>query len=236
MLYCNPFTKQEIMMKSNWEKTAPRNNYHYDSFRNDPAYDTMRYIGKFTGDWTTALERTIEKSNEITWRTRNPIDSPNGSEDIEAEELDLINTGASPDLVLTNLDYAIEPIFQRMTDALHLLPGDDRDVQRRVHVQMPGQVWNLHVDKLEKWNKAEPTSVYRFMVMLNDWEPGHFIQYGNFVHTQYRAGEIYSFDWFNSPHCTANAGRGPRSTLLVTGVATPEMHMLFSHYDLQIPV
>jgi hypothetical protein len=196
----------------------------------------MRYIGKFTGDWTTALERTIEKSNEITWRTRNPIDNPNGSEDIEAEELDLINTGASPDLVLTNLDYAIEPIFQRMTDALHLLPGDDRDVQRRVHVQMPGQVWNLHVDKLEKWNKAEPTSVYRFMVMLNDWEPGHFIQYGNFVHTQYRAGEIYSFDWFNSPHCTANAGRVPRSTLLVTGVATPEMHMLFSHYDLQIPV
>jgi hypothetical protein len=223
-------------MKSNWEKTAPRNNYHYDSFRNDPAYDAMRYIGKFTGDWTTALERTIEKSNEITWRTRNPIDNPNGSEDIEAEELDLINTGASPDLVLTNLDYAIEPIFQRMTDALHLLPGDDRDVQRRVHVQMPGQVWNLHVDKLEKWNKAEPTSVYRFMVMLNDWEPGHFIQYGNFVHTQYRAGEIYSFDWFNSPHCTANAGRVPRSTLLVTGVATPEMHMLFSHYDLQIPV
>ena len=223
-------------MKSNWEKTAPRNNYHYDSFRNDPAYDAMRYIGKFTGDWTTALERTIEKSNELTWRTRNPIDNPNGSEDIEAEELDLINTGASPDLVLTNLDYAIEPIFQRMTDALHLLPGDDRDVQRRVHVQMPGQVWNLHVDKLEKWNKAEPTSVYRFMVMLNDWEPGHFIQYGNFVHTQYRAGEIYSFDWFNSPHCTANAGRVPRSTLLVTGVATPEMHMLFSHYDLQIPV
>ena len=223
-------------MKSNWEKTAPRNNYHYDSFRNDPAYDAMRYIGKFTGDWTTALERTIEKSNEITWRTRNPIDNPNGSEDIEAEELDLINTGASPDLVLTNLDYAIEPIFQRMTDALHLLPGDERDVQRRVHVQMPGQVWNLHVDKLEKWNKAEPTSVYRFMVMLNDWEPGHFIQYGNFVHTQYRAGEIYSFDWFNSPHCTANAGRVPRSTLLVTGVATPEMHMLFSHYDLQIPV
>ena len=74
------------------------------------------------------------------------------------------------------------------------------------------------------------------MVMLNDWEPGHFIQYGNFVHTQYCAGEIYSFDWFNSPHCTANAGRGPRSTLLVTGVATPEMHMLFSHYDLKIPV
>lgn len=223
-------------MESNWEKTAPRNNYHYDAFKHDPAYDSMRYVGKFTGDWKEALDRTVKKSNDITWRTRNPIDNPNGSEDIEAEELDLINTGAPADLVLTKLDYAIEPVFQRMTDALHLLPGDDRDVQRRVHVQMPGQVWNLHVDKLEKWNKADPKSVYRFMVMLNDWEPGHFLQYGNQVHTGYRAGEIYSFDWFNSPHCTANAGRSPRCTLLVTGVATTEMHMLFSHYDLQIEV
>lgn len=223
-------------MKTNWEKTSPRNNYHYDSFKHDPAYDGMRYIGKFEGDWKEELERTIEKSNDITWRTRNPIDNPNGSEDIEAEELDLIQTGSTADLVLTKLDYQIEPIFQAMTDALHLLPGDDRDVQRRVHVQMPGQVWNLHVDKLEKWNKKEPKTVYRFMVMLSDWEAGHFMQYGNFVHTGYRAGEIYSFDWFNSPHCTANAGRTPRCTLLVTGVATPEMHRLFSTYDLKIAV
>ena len=51
-----------------------------------------------------------------------------------------------------------------------------------------------------------------------------------------RAGEIYSFDWYNSPHCTANAGRGPRSTLLVTGVATQKMHMLFSKYDNKIEI
>ena len=137
-------------MKSNWEQNHTRNNYHYDAFKNDPAYDGMRYIGKFVGDWSEALERTVQKSKDITWRTRNPIDSPNGSEDIEAEELDLIKTGAPADLVLTKLDYEIEPIFQKMTDAFHLLPGKDRDIQRRVHVQLPGQVWNLHVDKLEK--------------------------------------------------------------------------------------
>ena len=223
-------------MESNWDKTAPRTNYHFDAFKNDPAYDSMRYIGKFVGDWSDALQRTIEKSSEITWRTRNPIDNPNGSEDIEAEELDLIKSNAPADLTLTNLDYQIEPVFQKMTDALHLLPGGNRDVQRRVHVQFPGQVWNLHIDKLEKWHKSEPEKVYRFMVMLNDWEPGHFIQYGNFIHTHYRAGEIYSFDWYNTPHCTANAGRGPRCTLLITGVATPEMHMLFSKYDNKIEV
>ena len=110
----------------------------------------MRYIGKFEGDWQEALERTIAKSNDITWRTRNPIDSPNGSEDIEAEELDLIQTGAPADLVLTKLDYQIEPIFQSMTDALHLLPGDDRDVQRRVHVQMPGSSMELTCRQIRK--------------------------------------------------------------------------------------
>ena len=194
----------------------------------------MRYIGKFEGDWQQELQQTIDNSNAITWRTRNPIDGP--SKDIEAEELDLERTGAGKDLVVTNLEYELLPVFQRMTDALQLSAGDKKKVQSRVHVQFPGQVWNIHIDKLEKWQMDNPHSVYRFMIMLNDWEPGHFIQYGNFIHTHYRAGEIYSFDWYNTPHCTANAGRGPRCTLLVTGVATEATHRLFSTYDNKISV
>ena len=56
------------------------------------------------------------------------------------------------------------------------------------------------------------------------------------MHTGYRAGEIYSFDWYNVPHCTANAGLGPRCTLLVTGVATDKTLKLFSTYNNQIVV
>jgi len=221
-------------LESNWDKTAPRTNYHFDAFKNDPAYDSMRYIGKFVGDWQQELQQTIDNSKAITWRTRNPIDGT--SKDIDAEELDLERTGAGKDLVVTNLEYELLPVFQRMTDALHLSSGDKKKVQSRAHIQFPGQVWNIHIDKLEKWQMDNPHSVYRFMIMLNDWEPGHFIQYGNFVHTHYRAGEIYSFDWYNTPHCTANAGRGPRCTLLVTGVATEATHRLFSTYDNKISV
>jgi len=221
-------------LESNWDKTAPRTNYHFDAFKNDPAYDSMRYIGKFVGDWQQELQQTIDNSKAITWRTRNPIDGT--SKDIDAEELDLERTGAGKDLVVTNLEYELLPVFQRMTDALHLSSGDKKKVQSRAHIQFPGQVWNIHIDKLEKWQMDNPHSVYRFMIMLNDWEPGHFIQYGNFVHTHYRAGEIYSFDWYNTPHCTANAGRGPRCTLLVTGVATEATHRLFSTYDNKILV
>ena len=221
-------------MESNWDNTKPRTNYHFDPYKHDPAYDAMRYIGRFTGDWDEELTQTINNSQEITWRNRNPIDGT--SKDIAAEEYDLMRSGAGVDLKLTNLEYNLLPVFRRMTDALKLQPGDKRNIQSRVHVQFPGQMWNLHIDKLEKWHKADPHGVYRFMIMLNDWEPGHFIQYGNFIHTGYRAGEIYSFDWYNTPHCTANAGHVPRCTLLVTGVATDETLKLFAKYDLKIPV
>jgi len=194
----------------------------------------MRYAGRFTGDWSGELAQTITSSEEITWRNRNPKDGT--SKDIESEEYDLVRSGADADLVLTNLEYDLLPVFQRMTDALGLVSVDKKEIQTRVHIQQPGQLWNVHIDKLEKFNKADPHSVYRFMVMLNDWEPGHFIQYGNFVHTGYRAGEIYSFDWYNVPHCTANAGLGPRCTLLVTGVATDKTLKLFSTYNNKINV
>jgi hypothetical protein len=216
-------------MESNWEKLKPRTSYHFDPYKNDPAYDAMRYVGRFVGDWTNELQQTIDSSKEITWRTRNPVDGT--SKDIDLEEYDLKVAGADPNLVLTNLEYELLPVFQRMTDALHLKTETEKPIQSRVHVQFPGQVWNIHIDKLEKWNESDPHSVYRFMVMLTDWQPGHFLQYGNFVHTGYKAGEIYGFDWYNVPHCTANAGMTPRCTLLVTGIASEDTHRLFSTYN-----
>jgi hypothetical protein len=195
----------------------------------DPAFDAMRYAGCFKGDWSKELSATINSSTETTWRTRNPSDGT--SKDIKSEEYDLTRSGAPADLILTNLEYNLKPIFESMVDALGLEAGGKKEIQKRVHVQHPGQVWNVHIDKLEKWDTDNPHNVFRFMVMLNDWEPGHFIQYGNFVHTGYRAGEIYSFDWYNVPHCTANAGLNPRCTLLVTGIATEKTRALFSTFN-----
>jgi hypothetical protein len=58
------------------------------------------------------------------------------------------------------------------------------------------------------------------MIALNDWEPGHFFSYGNYMHSGWRAGDVTTFDWQNLPHSTANAGHGPRITLQMTGVVT----------------
>jgi hypothetical protein len=92
----------------------------------------------------------------------------------------------------------------------------------RIHVQHPGQVWNLHLDKLEKWCPENPGSVVRYMIALTEWQPGQFWGYGNYNYSGWRMGEVTSFDWQNIPHCTANAGHHPRVTLQLTGIRTQE--------------
>lgn len=220
-------------MLSNLDNLKERSEYHFDPFDNNPAHDTIRYVGRFDGDWSKELQETIERSREVTWRTRNPDDKSEytvggSSRDIESEEYDIKKAGGDPNHPIGNMDYDLLPVFQTMTDALHLVDGE-RVVQSRVHTQTQGQVWSLHIDKVNRYAPKDPDSIFRFFIMLNDWEPGHFMQFGNYMHTGYKAGEIYTFDWYNVPHCTANAGLGPRSNLLVTGIATEETYKLMAN-------
>jgi hypothetical protein len=89
-------------------------------------------------------------------------------------------------------------------------------------VQVPGEVWNLHIDKLYKWAPEDPSRVLRVFVALTDWQQGHFWSYGNYNYSGWRAGDVTTFDWANVPHSTANAGHVPRATFQITGVITPD--------------
>ena len=97
-----------------------------------------------------------------------------------------------------------------LKSSLRQLPPELAHVQglhqvHRIHVQQPGEVWNLHIDKLNKWAPDTPEKILRVFVQLTDWRPGQFWEYGNFHWNQWRAGDISTFDWVNMPHCTANA-------------------------------
>jgi hypothetical protein len=81
-------------------------------------------------------------------------------------------------------------------------------------------VWNLHIDKLQKWCPEDPSKIGRYFVQLTDWQPGQFWEYGNYHWNQWRAGDVSTFDWANMPHSTANAGHYPRVTFQLTGVIT----------------
>jgi hypothetical protein len=202
-------------MTSSWDETQTRSRYHFDPTRLDPLYDTVTYCGNVRPFWAQYLEDIIEQSWSATWRTRGNPDKPRPDSELAAEEADLERFGYGADYEVTNLNWQLPVGLQRLADLFAL-----SDSMARIHVQLPGQVWNLHLDKLEKWMPEDPTQVHRYMIQLTDWQPGHFWSYGNHTHQGWRAGDVTTFDWINVPHSTANAGHTPRVTLQVTGVAT----------------
>ena len=206
-------------MKSNWEDSKAKSNYHFDSFKNDSQVDKVELLGRITGDWTKEVSDIIANSKPATWETRGykgeGVMPPR--EDLDAEEYDLEKTGYGKDHQITHLNWTIPDKLKKITEMFAL-----DDCMERIHVQMPGEVWNLHIDKLNKWCPEEPWKVLRVMIALTDWEQGHFWSYGNHVHSQWKAGDVTTFDWQNLPHSTANAGHNPRVTFQLTGVITPK--------------
>jgi hypothetical protein len=202
-------------MKSSWDETKKRTRYHYDNKKIDPLYDTVTNLGNFVPCWQQELDKIIKKSKSATWRTRGQAGKSRPEAELVAEEYDLERAGYGKNYTITNLNWDIPPVLQRISDLFAL-----DDAMTRIHVQMPGQVWNLHLDKLEKWAPDKPDSVLRVQIQLTDWEPGQFWSYGNYHHSMWSAGDVTTFNWQHVPHATANAGLEPRVTLQVTGVQT----------------
>jgi hypothetical protein len=97
----------------------------------------------------------------------------------------------------------------------------------KLHIQFTGEVLNMHIDKLYDLD-ADPNNVVRIMVMLQDWEPGQFIMYGNEQFDRWRTGDIHKFDWQNLPHSTANSSNKPRPMLVITGVMSDRTRDILS--------
>jgi hypothetical protein len=205
------------MTASNWTLTQQRSQYHFDTNQWDEKWDRVEQLGHIVPNWTTELEQAIEQARPVTWRTRGkPGDTKvRTSEEHDREEYDLESYGMDKNHIVTNMNYNVAPVFQNIADQFGL-----DDSMARIHVQLPGQVWNLHLDKLEKWMPADPSQVVRYFVQLTDWQQGHFWNYGNYMWSHWRAGDVSTFDWINVPHSTANAGHVPRVTLQITGIKT----------------
>jgi hypothetical protein len=207
-------------MISSWDETKKRSKYHFDNHGYDERYDTVIRLGRIEPNWLHQIDDIVEQSKSVTWRTRGDPNKPSRPEDeLSAEDYDLIRAGYGKDYEVTNLNWEVPSNLREVANRFCL-----SDSMVRIHVQHPGQVWNLHLDKLEKWCPEDPSKVVRIMIQLTDWEPGHYFSYGNYTFTGWRAGDVTSFDWMNVPHCTANAGLKPRVTLQVTGIVTDETH------------
>ena len=203
--------------KSSWDKLVEKSTYHFDSKKIDTKDDVITSIGHIEPTWHDELQQILADAKPANWETRGFkgegvfVPKP----ELEDEEYDLERVGIDPKVIITDLAWKLGPKLQAISDAFGL-----EDCMDRIHVQKPGQLWHLHIDKLYKWFPEDPSRIGRYFVQLTDWQPGQFWEYGNYHWNQWRAGSVTSFDWKNLPHSTANAGFHPRVTLQLTGIIT----------------
>lgn len=177
------------------------------------------HLGKFVGEWQNDLTTVINTSTPATWETirywrvKTSVGQITDVPSTKLEEDYIEDAGGDRNLVLTNMEHSIPPVFQKMIDMIGLEKS-----YNRIHVQWTGQVFNWHKDKLARYNRDDPSKVLRVVVMLSDWIPGHFYQYDNTPYSNWMAGDIHTFDWQTMYHCTANASLQPRASLVTTGI------------------
>ena len=209
--------KSQDEYSSSWQWCVDHSRYHFDNFKTDQPGEWFQVLGRFKGNWGKEVAQAEGKP--ITWATRKFYgnDDDTVSPMLAQEENDLHTTGAPVDLELTNAVFDISPYptLTRMSEYFGI-----EDAKIRMHYQQPGQMFNLHIDKLQERCPDDPERVIRMTIMLADWEPGQFYSYGNYTYSQWRAGDVHIFDWANVPHATANASRSMRPVLQVTGLKT----------------
>lgn len=81
------------------------------------------------------------------------------------------------------------------------------------------EIMPVHSDHFRTYarlNNVDSKDVYRAILMLEDWKPGHYFELDGVGHVNWKAG-----DWFmwkgDVPHAAANIGVEDRYTLQVTG-------------------
>ena len=218
--------KSQDEYTSSWQWCVDHSRYHFDNFKIDQPGEWFQVLGRFEGNWTEEVAQAQGKP--ITWATRKfySNDDDTVSPMLEQEENDLRTTGAPVDLALTDavFDISAYPTLTRISEYFGI-----EDAKIRMHYQQPGQMFNLHIDKLQERCPDNPEQVIRMTVMLADWEPGQFYLYGTTTYSHWRAGDAHIFDWANVPHATANASRSMRPTLQITGLKTDRTQELLAN-------
>ena len=98
--------------------------------------------------------------------------------------------------------------------------------------QNPGNTNPWHFDayggvkKKGNLNNADSKKIKRYLLFLEDWDWGHIIQVGNNVLSQWKAGDIYTWN-YGMYHLSANVGISPKWTCQITGLPSKKaLHLI----------
>lgn len=80
----------------------------------------------------------------------------------------------------------------------------------------------LNISDFAHVNPEQPWLVKHIIIHTTDWSPGQTFTFGNYIYTQWKAGDVFEFDWQNLPHSFANASHDPCVVIKITGLSTEQ--------------
>ena len=210
--------------------------WHFDKFREDVEGEYVKIVGRFEGDWADEIELARSKGvQNQAYNEQRYEHAANKKSENHVEE-DKENPDGKPEAVMfrkVNFDKNPDefPIFTKITEFL-IFNSDDK-LTCKFNDQYPNDQLMWHIDNLPGNPRPErvidnPEFQYqnddkiRFLITLEDWEPGQIMQFGNRVYTQWKAGTIFTWEWSTLPHLTWNGSWRKRPCLQLTGNATEQ--------------
>jgi hypothetical protein len=124
--------------------------------------------------------------------------------------------------------YTHESFTGVMYDSTNPIPSWCHDVSNKIGIHNPGFVFYKmvtgdimppHVDHFRRYCEVfnvERNDVWRGLVFLDDWKPGHYFEIDGIPIMEYKKGDymLWSAD---TPHAASNIGVADRYTLQITG-------------------
>lgn len=94
-----------------------------------------------------------------------------------------------------------------------------KNISAAINLFTPGQYMPIHFDRFDTYkriNNIVDGSICRYMVMLEDHQPGQMLQVGSSIYTNWRAGAVYG--WCNYDlHTFYNLSVHNRYAVQITG-------------------
>jgi hypothetical protein len=81
------------------------------------------------------------------------------------------------------------------------------------------EIMPVHSDHYQTYIRlfnANPENVYRVLIMMEDWKPGHYLEVAGKGAVNWTSGDFFMWKNF-CPHAAANIGIEDRYTLQITG-------------------
>jgi|APSaa5957512576_1039674.scaffolds.fasta_scaffold23696_3 hypothetical protein len=213
--------------------------WHFDKFKEDKEGEYVKIVGRFIGDWDDELTLARSDDDDIarhrmtrTYNTQGYGHAANTPSDGHIKE-DAQNPLGNPNAIIFRpLYYSYDsdvyskfPKIKKMTDFFEF--NEDEKFTKQLNDQFPNDQLMWHIDNFpgnpekdvvlgDTFNIQQEDKI-RFLIMLEDHQPGQVIQFGNIVYTQWKAGTIYTWEWSTLPHITWNGSWHSRMALQLTG-------------------